>query len=53
MSNKKIKEVSTKENLTDWLVYSIAAANGLIEALIAVLIGTPIILALQQIQKNR
>jgi len=26
MSNKKIKEVSTKENLIDWLVYSIAAA---------------------------
>jgi len=35
------------------IIYSIAAANGLIEALIAVLIGTPIILALQQIQKNR
>jgi preprotein translocase subunit SecF len=26
MSNKKIKEVSTKENLTDWLLYSIATA---------------------------
>ncbi len=35
------------------IIYSIAAANGLIEALIAVLVGTPIIIALQQIQKNR
>lgn len=35
------------------IVYAIAAANGLIEALVAVLIGTPIILALTQLQKNR
>ena len=35
------------------IIYSIAAVNGLIEALIAVLIGTPVIIALQQLQKNR
>jgi uncharacterized membrane protein len=35
------------------IIYSIAVTNGLIEALVAVLVGTPIIIALNQLQKNR
>ncbi len=34
------------------IVYAIAAANGLIEALAAVLVGTPIIIGLQQLAKK-
>ena len=34
------------------IIYTIAAANGLIEALVAVFVGTPIVLAIQQVQKQ-
>jgi len=34
-------------------VYTIAVTNGLLEAVLAVLIGTPIILALKQVKNNR
>jgi uncharacterized membrane protein len=47
-----ISNLLQSDNLIGF-VYTIAVTNGLLEAILAVLIGTPIILALKQIKNNQ
>ena len=47
-----ISELLQSDDLIGF-VYTVAVTNGLLEAILAVLIGTPIILALKQVKNNR
>ena len=47
-----ISELLQSDDLIGF-VYTVAVTNGLLEAILAILIGTPIILALKQVKNNR